>query len=255
MERNVSFSLENDIRRVRARLTWAQIDIVSAQADDIQILIAGDDDSVAELKIEMEGNEPTGNEIFFSQPQLSYPKDAIIKGRWLQLCVMIPDSWRGNLDVHTISGTVGARNLSGDKVELDTVSGALYAQKLRFDAISLHTISGAVAGELITASAGRVRTVSGRIALRDMEIGALSIHTVSGEINAMVGSACKTLEMQSVSGGMSVYAPEDAPVLASLGSLSGRFSLGGELTQGDGGLKIRGNSVSGNLKVRGMSAL
>ncbi len=249
MERNLSFPRDS-IARVRVKLTWAQVEAVSGGPDAFDVLIAGDEDSVEELRVEQ-----TGDDLSIAQPQLAFAKEILPRRRWLQICLRVPAAWKGDLDIATISGSLGAHGIAGDEVTLTTVSGPIHAHDIVSGHFAMHTATGTLAGDTIQANHCYIRTVSGRVAVAEARFTSAKVFTVSGEVSLALADGAKTLDLQSVSGAMRVET--DTPVLAALHSLSGQLSLDESLAARDGIienvkniLEITASSVTGDLAVR-----
>ena len=249
MEKNLSFS-ESTATRVRAKLTWAQFEIVSSHAAQVDVFIAGDDESVEELRVEQ-----SENGLVIAQPQLAYAKEILPRRHWLQICLRLPQEFSGSLDVDTVSGAVGAHGVAGAGVSIATVSGQINARDVRADHLRLRTVSGALVGADLAADRGSMRTVSGAVKANGVSMRTAKVFTVSGEVALALSSAGESLDMQSVSG--MLYVETDGPVRASLHSLSGQFLLDDDLLPGRGTaqeqpliMKITASSVSGDLTVR-----
>lgn len=242
MERNHTFS-HAGIDRARLKLTWAQLEIITTKAEDFQLIVSGDDESVEELRIENEGGQ-----ILVAQPQLGYAKEILPRRRWLQICLRVPAGWHGDVDADTVSGPISARDLTGGDLSLSTISGALNVRNLHGALLWLHTVSGAIAGALLYAGRCNLRSVSGDIALTEVKADTVKLFTVSGDAMLALLPGKVTLDGQSVSGNFVVET--EGPVRASLHSLSGQYLLDDTLSTGDGGINITVSSVSGDLAIR-----
>lgn len=243
MERNLSYS-GDDIKRVRAKLTWAQLELDVYKGDGVHLIIAGDTESVEELRVEQHGDD-----LSFAQPQLAYAKELLPRHRWLQIVLSVPKTWRGDMDIDTISGTISAHSFAGTDVSLTCVSGSMSVRDVEANLLFLHSVSGAIAGSNLRANRGNLRSVSGAIHLQNACFGATKAFTVSGDVSLELLSGSRTLDMQSVSGAMSVLT--EGPARAALHSLSGRFLLDDDvLPATTGGLEISASSVSGSLAVK-----
>jgi hypothetical protein len=243
MERNLSFPSESVVT-LRVRLTWGQAELLTGESDQFQVLIAGDDDSVEEVRAEMRGGE-----VLVAQPQLAYAKELLPRNRWLQICVRVPKGWRGDLEASTVAGMLGARSLALGDLSLTTVSGSLRANQLSGDQLFLHTVAGAISGEALQAKRVNLRTVSGRVALKDLGFITGKAFTVSGEVNLLLRDGCRALDVQSVSGGICIETA--SPAQGALHSLSGQFIRGDGVQWAEGGLEVSASSVSGDLVLKG----
>lgn len=242
MENNYTYE-GSGIRRVRLKLTWAQAEVVPATAGQFQLIIAGDDDSVEELRIEQNDGD-----LFVSQPQLAYAKEILPRRRWMQICLRVPETWEGDLDVDTVAGSVGVHSVKGADVTIGSISGSLNTRDIKGNAIWLHTVSGGISAENLCAKKGNLRSVSGDMSVQNAAFEYTKVFTISGDVTLTLGASCRMLESQSVSGSVSIETA--GPVRAALHSLSGQYILGEGLEAAEGGLTINASSVSGDLAVK-----
>lgn len=243
MERNYTYP-STGISRVRMKLTWAQLELVSTSSDQFQAIIAGDDESVNELRV-----EHNSEDIVIAQPQLAYAKEILPRRRWLQICLRIPKAWQGDLDADTVSGTIGAHGISLPEISLTTVSAAMNVREVTSSSLLLHTVAGAISGIDLSAKRANLRCISGNIAMTGAQFGATRVFTVSGSTTLSLLDGCRTVDAQSVSGSLCVETDSTA-VKAALHSLSGQFIRDEDVPAGDGGLEISASSVSGDLAIK-----
>ena len=165
----------------------------------------------------------------------------------------------------TVSGAIGLTNIRGD-VEAKTTSGEIRMEEVEGD-LAVDTVSGRVAlaeiEGIIEAS-----TVSGRVKIVNSRGAAKSIHTTSGDIWVELEEIEETLSsmlLSSTSGDVSLFLPEDISADIEADTTSGRISsefrilIEGELgkrtirgTVGEGGIKIRLKTTSGDISLRKM---
>ena len=140
----------------------------------MQVLAAGDEKSVRDLRIEVDGDA-----LLVEQPQYGLSLN-ITDSRWMQVCIRVPKTWDKKLHVFTIGGMLNARGLTGSRIVLDTVSGDVRATRLAARELSLKSISGDVRAYTLAGDSVTVRTVSGNITLDDAAAKAFKCTTVSG---------------------------------------------------------------------------
>lgn len=240
MERSIGFPAEA-VSRIRGRLTFAQVEIFSGAASDISLLLSGDEENLQEVRMELENGE-----LLIAQPQLAFAKEILPKKSWLHVLIRLPSEWKGDFAVGTLTGVLGAQGISGSEMELSTVSGGLQLKDVRADAMHLHTVSGPISAKRIAAEQLRIRSMAGDIAVEGAAFETAKASNVSGEISLSIRENAKLLEIQTVSGSM--HLEVQGPARASLRSLTGRLSRSEEVAEG--GLEIRGTSISGELVVR-----
>lgn len=169
---------------------------------------------------------------------------------------------RGTLEVDVGSGSVRVRDVEGD-VLVDTGSGRVETTDVKGQRLGVDTGSGSVTGRRIRVRDLHVDTGSGRVRLSDVAAGrgwvdtgsgsvrmeltaetdALLVDTGSGSVELTVPDGMGAeLELKTGSGGIDVDLPVD-------GARRGRGYFRGRV--GDGGARVRVETGSGSVRVRG----
>ena len=240
MEKNVSFQKES-VSELYCRLTWAQLELLADDVQEIQVLAAGDDQSVNDLRIE----ERDGR-LMVEQPPFAFSLN-FITHKWTQVCIRVPKDWRGSIDAHTVSGMLNSRGVKGTEVTLDTVSGGLRAMAVSADSLSLRTVSGDVKGGDLRGERMSLRTVSGDSRLQSIAFEQVRISGVSGDMWLEFRAPFARVEANTVSGDLELHVPMDS-LDASLKAVSGRIHTSG-VTIKEGGSSVRCGAVSGDLTI------
>jgi len=120
----------------------------------------------------------------------------------LYLDVYIPDSFLKDLEVTTVSGDINAKGFTGENIQIKSTSGELAA-----DMISVKTLV--------------LESISGDIVLKNTESETNSIHTISGEVNVSFKSILDTLKINTTSGDVQLFLPDNSQFSFNLGSISG----------------------------------
>ena len=103
MERNLSFDTEG-LEKIAVHLGWAQLEMFADEVDKVQVMAAGDDSSVEDLRIAVKDGCLT-----VEQPQYGISLN-IMECRWLQVCVRVPSQWKGDIALSTLSGCSAHEN-------------------------------------------------------------------------------------------------------------------------------------------------
>lgn len=243
MEKNLSIP-QDQVKNVRVKLTFAQIEVITGASDAFQIHIAGHEESVNDINVTIANEELT-----IAQPQYTVAQEIMPLKRWMQMYLHIPDGWDGDVDIATVSGTLSARKVSADEIALTTVSGPIHMQHVTGKHMGIRSVSGAVTGEFITAKHLYIRTVSGKVTLTGAQTTAGKVFSVSADVHLGLASSARSLDTQSVSGDINIEV--DGPIKsASLHSLSGQFIQAEDLLKNDDGVDISSSSISGSLSVK-----
>ncbi len=242
MERNLSFDTE-ELSSIAVRLGWAQLEMFADEVDKVQVMAAGDDSSVEDLRIAVKDGILT-----VEQPQYGLSLN-IMESRWLQVCVRVPSQWKGDVALSTLSGLLSARKLCAGSLSLETVSGDLRAVRLTATDATLKTVGGDMRGEQLTAENLSVRSVSGDTALDALNVQSLKCTSVTGEQTYNMTSAFRKVDVTAVSGNVIITAPVEA-MDVSLRSISGRVRTEGvNIREGEGVPSVRVTGVTADLKL------
>lgn len=154
------------------------------------------------------------------------------------LVIRVPRQWQPEeVDIQTASGQVTIQDLTAGSLELNGVSG-------------ITRMTGCQAREL------SAEGVSGKTELQG-KFGSVDVVTVSGECTVTLDEMSREVELESVSGDMTLVIPEGSGFTARWDSVSGDLrsdleirSSGGQYIRGDGSAKIDAESVSADLTIR-----
>jgi hypothetical protein len=164
-------------------------------------------------------------------------------------------------DAQTSVSTVSASGLLAGMragAKANTVSGSLTIDDV-VGPVDVNTVSGEVECGNVRGSL-KVHSVSGAVTAQHSDVPEVSITTVSGDVALDLVNGAATIKTNSVSGDVTVRAPHGGyDVSANTASgqvvIDGRAidkhsrQSGNRLTDGDGGLRLSANAVSGNVVV------
>ena len=242
MERNLSFDTDGLVS-INVHLGWAQLEMFADEVDKIQVMAAGDDSSVEDLRIAVKDGA-----LMVEQPQYGLSLN-IMESRWLQVCVRVPSQWKGNVALSTLSGLLSARKLSAKSLSMKTVSGDLRAVRITADEATLKTVGGDMRGEQLTAENLSVRSVSGDTALDALSVQSLKSNSVTGEQTYNMTSTFRKVDVNAVSGNVIITAPVEA-MDVNLRSISGRVRTEGvNIREGGDVPSVRVTGVTADLKL------
>ena len=229
------------VTSMEVHLAWASLEILADDVDELQIMAAGDDNDVNDLKVEEKAGKLT-----IEQP--TYGLTIKLNGeRWMQILIRLPRSWKGSVDANTIAGPLRARGVQGTDITFDTVSGDLRAANLSAIALSLRTISGAIQAQGVACDQLGLRTVSGKVALNGVGCMSCRLSGVSADQRVEFSRPFDKLDATTVSGDIDLYAPLTQADIA-LRAVTGRVLTSG-VSIVENAPQVRGTSVSGNLAI------
>lgn len=242
MEKILRFAPEA-ARQVVVRLASGQVEMYADDIDRVVVLVAGDERSVSDLRVmERDGT------LSIDQPNYGLSLNTLTDGKWLQVCVRVPNAFRGVTRLNTVSGRVGVRSFNATEMTLDTVSGDISARNVACDQASFRTISGDLSVSGITAERISARTVGGDITLAGVASSELKANTVTGRIEVDCARAFDRMDLSTVSGNALVTAP-CVQMDVTLRSVSGQVRTERVSIEEGAKAALRMTSVSGDLRL------
>ena len=174
------------------------------------------------------------------------------------LTMEVPASLIGqlaDLEIESVSANIDLSGVYGVKTDLSTVSGEIRCTDVATDDLELSTTSGTIVSENSVAKSLDIENVSGSIRAEG-EYARIDVETVSGSVNLVLASVPEQLEVDGVSGSITVALPDNASFTAKMDTVSGSLScafpgtLGSDLVVvGSGGASYRFSTVSGNVNI------
>ena len=229
------------VHTLTVRLAWATLEVYADEVDDFQVLIAGDDDDVEDMRVkESEGT------LTVEQPAYGLTHK-INMVRWLQITVRVPRSWKGVIDLSTVAGPLKARGLSGTDLSFETVSGDLRVTGINGISTVLHTVTGNLGAAVLRTERVNLRTVSGDVAADGLRVRQFKLNGVNASMTLGFEESFERLEGNTVSGDIHITAPLDTACI-SFRAVTGKLRTNGVSIQ-DGAPEVSLTSVSGSLIV------
>jgi hypothetical protein len=239
MERNIGYPA-GMVEAVQVRVGWAQVELLSADTQEVQIASAGDERAVREMIIRHENGK-----LSIEQPQ--YGLLPHLESKWLEICVRVPLRWHGNIALTTVSGAISIKSVQGEEISVDTVSGTVHVDRVRCDSLSMNAVSGAMQAMQVAGASLRVRNVSSSIELLGAAFDSAKIIAVSGQVSLDFQRPFATLDLQAATGDTRVRLPGGRAEV-NFRSVAGKLSAEG-FVGGEGAPAVQATTVTGNLRL------
>ncbi|MEV7618984.1 DUF4097 family beta strand repeat-containing protein [Microbacterium sp. NPDC089321] len=242
--------------RLKVGLVGGQVDVIAHDEPGIRIEVHGV--TVKDLRIESDGTQ-----VEIDHPQIGWDNFLDVfrnfgaGGPKAEISIAVPRDIALTLGVVSAGALVsGIRN----DAKLNTVSGDLIADGITGD-LTTNSVSGDVQVRGLTGSLN-ANSVSGDVAVTG-SMRKATVDTVSGSILVDAVGDINTVNLNTVSGGMTVRLDETLPANYVLRSMSGRLTVDG-VERSSGGpssytgqvgelagsfVDVRANSVSGGVTV------
>ena len=242
MNRNESFSAI-DTHTVSFDMVRASIDVQSCDAEDIQLLISGDDDSVELLQIAW-----TNGRLSLSMPMRDRVPN-LISPAWMQLLLRLPATWKGGMELKSQSGSISVSSFSGTDLVIGTVSGHIRVSDSQCMTAELRSMSGILLLQNASIDQLRLTTISGNILASPISFSVLTLSTVSGSSELNLTEPFRKISAKTVSGDTHLTVPL-SEINASVTSVSGRL-LTRNISIQESGPDLHLNTVTGHLEIVG----
>lgn len=240
MERNIGYPASM-VDAVQVRVGSAQVELLCADTQEVQAVIAGDVRSAGELVIRHENGK-----LCIEQPQYGVLN---FSTKWLQICLRLPQQWCGNIGLTTISGAISVKGIQGGEVSIDTVSGNVHTDRVRCQSLAMNAVSGALQATRVSGRLLRIRNVSSAINLFEADFETVKIITASGQVGLDFACPFRTLDIQAATGDIRVQAPGKGAEVA-FRSVAGKLTTQG-ICEEEGAPKVQVTTITGNLRLVG----
>lgn len=240
MERNLSFDYKL-IKEIKINTSWPQIEVFSNETNEIQVVIAGDNKTVAQIKVELDKDE-----LIIEQPKYGINLN-IAEGSWMQILLHLPKAYKGEIDVSSILGNINIRGFEGEELSLDSISGNIILDNIAVEYLKAKNISGSITIKNIKCEKLKLRTVSGNIIAENIDADDIKLSGVSGKQSLEIVNNFKKLDIVSVTGDVEIVQPAEF-VYAKLKALHGELLLD-NVKEGNGP-KLSATSVTGKVKIK-----
>ena len=174
------------------------------------------------------------------------------------LTMEVPASLIGSLsgiEIGTVSSSIELSGVYGEKTNLTSVSGGIRCTDVACSSLEIGSTSGSIVCENSASDALRINNVSGSIRAEG-EYDSVKAESVSGSVRLSCANLPESIDVDNVSGSVTIALPEGSSFTAKLDSVSGSVSCDFPGTIGDdmvvvgsGGEVYHVNTVSGSLKI------
>ena len=241
MDRSASF-IPGQVSQMKLRLAWASVDISTANVAEIEVSVAGSDEDVAALRMEL-----SDTQLLLEQPALGLKRRMLTTNRWMHIIIRIPAAWRGAVDASTISGKLSMCGVSGTDLLLETISGPLCSELLTGIQVKLTSTSGNIQASMLKGDKLSLTTVSGDVQADGCRFDSYRCNSVSGDVTIEALDSFDRISIKAVSGDVQLTIPYDRAD-AALRSVSGRVRTN-YVSLVDNAPRISASTVSGDLTI------
>ena len=228
---------------LEVNLAWGSLDVFITEDDQFRVQIAGDENSCDNVRVEIEKGC-----LLVEQPALGLTY-RINQPMWLQVSIMIPASWKGTVDLSTVSGHLTVEGVSGSDIKLESVSGNIRAGSLRGISVKLVTVSGDIDVTAVDSDTCTLHTVSGNVRLGGGAASVWKLVAASGDMSLALVEPPEKISGSSVSGKVWISVPMDE-INAKIRAVCGRI-ITNRIVLSETGPKVTFSTVSGDLELNG----
>lgn len=164
------------------------------------------------------------------------------------MIVEVPEDFKGDIKVQSVSGDVIIDEINGDKVTINTVSGDFDLIKSESETLKVSTVSGEVEIVDVSNEDLDIGTTSGNIDLKGY-FEDMDINTVSGEVEIQMDQVSGNIEIDTTSGEVLINV-EEADANIDFNSVSGDLMVAYDIdTSVDKEHKLKGQIGSGKFDI------
>ena len=222
-----------DLQEIEIDWVSGNIRLVPANVSSIEVSESGEDTSKYPMICRQDGQtlkiEYCTNTIFGDLKNLKFSKD---------LTIFVPLNWSGRaLKVDAASAKLSVQDVTIQEAEIDTASGSSRFDNCTVDSLDIDTASGDVYFE--------------------GSLNRLDFDSASAGVQAVLSNVPYEIDMDTASGGLELFLPEDAGFSVKMDTMSGKFDStltytekSGRFVRGNGACSIDMSSMSGGVTIR-----
>ena len=222
-----------DIQEIEIDWVSGSIRLLPANVSSIQVSESGKDTSKYPMICKQDGQtlkiEYCTSTTFGDLKNLKFSKD---------LTILVPMDWNGRaVKVDAASAKLSVQDLTIGEVEIDTASGACQFDSCTVDTLDIDTASGDIYFE--------------------GSLNRLDCDSASAGVQAVLDNVPYEIDIDTASGGLELFLPEDAGFSVKMDTMSGKFdstltytTKNGRYVRGNGACSIDMSSMSGSVTIR-----
>lgn len=223
----------DDIQEIEIDWVSGNIRLVPANVSSIEVSESSVEDGKYAMICKQDGGtlkiEYCKNTTFGDLKNLKFNKD---------LTILVPIDWRGRaVKVDAASAKLSVQDLTIQEVEIDTASGESLFDNCTVDTLDIDTASGDVYFE--------------------GSLNRLDCDSASAGVQAVLDNVPYEIDMDTASGCLELFLPEDAGFSVNMDTMSGKFDStltyatnNGRYVRGNGACDIDVSSMSGGVTIR-----
>ena len=222
-----------DLQEIEIDWVSGNIRLAPANVSHIEVSESGKDTSKYPMICKQDGQtlkiEYCKNTTFGDLKNLKFSKD---------LNILVPMDWSGRaLKVDAASAKLSVQDLTIQEVDIDTASGACQFDSCTVDTLDIDTASGDIYFE--------------------GSLNRLDCDSASAGVQAVLDNVPYEIDIDTASGGLELFLPEDAGFSVKMDTMSGKFDStltytekSGRFVRGNGACSIDMSSMSGSVTIR-----
>ena len=222
-----------DLQEIEIDWVSGNIRLAPANVSSIQVSESGKDISKYPMICKQDGQtlkiEYCTSTTFGDLKNLKFSKD---------LTILVPMDWNGRaVKVDAASAKLSVQDLTIQEVEIDTASGSSQFDNCTINSLDIDTASGDVYFE--------------------GSLNKLDCDSASAGVQAVLDNVPYEIDIDTASGGLELFLPEDAGFSVKMDTMSGKFdstltytTKNGRYVRGNGACSIDMSSMSGSVTIR-----
>lgn len=222
-----------DLQEIEIDWVSGNIRLVPANVSSIQVSESGKDTSKYPMICKQDGQtlkiEYCTSTTFGDLKNLKFSKD---------LNILVPMDWSGRaVKVDAASAKLSVQDLTIAEVEIDTASGSSQFDNCTINSLDIDTASGDIYFE--------------------GSLNRLDCDSASAGVQAVLDNVPYEIDIDTASGGLELFLPEDAGFSVKMDTMSGKFdstltytTKNGRYVRGNGACSIDMSSMSGSVTIR-----
>ena len=246
-----------DLKALEVATTFSDIELIYEDREDVEIQYFAFIDK-GSLKKQPDYNISKNGDFVFEVEWKNFTGAG-----YGMMRIFLPESFKNDLQMTSISGDLYATSIIGEEVNLKTISGDVDIDFLEAGNIEIQTISGNVSMKDVLGMDLDIKSTSGDVEILKMMVREINTDLISGDLDMNLVTLEDDITIESISGKINLSFEEPPSASLNLETVSGKISvaysledvdinkdkrLKGQLEQGD--YKIKIDTISGDIIIK-----
>lgn len=164
--------------------------------------------------------------------------------------ISVPKDYNGVIVIYTVSGEMFVTDIQAEIMHIQSTSGNLYMSDVSVNKdLDIISVSGSIEIVNTVCESSLIEITSGDVYMQQISLKDIEVDSDSSDLYLELADIPEKIEVYSISGDTDILLPEDSAADIDFNSTSGDSIINGILVEENSDLKIKVDSVSGDMSV------